>query len=125
MLVIVSWEVELTDEAIAWYQALPNAEQLRVAAAIDKLEAEGPSLGRPFVDSIKDSRHRNMKELRPLGGNLRLLFCFDPRRSAIVLLGGDKTNDWTGWYDRHIPIADSLYDTYIADLKTEGVLPDD
>jgi hypothetical protein len=61
-------------------------------------EQLGPNLGRPAVDSIKSSRHHNMKELRSVGGNLRALFCFDPRRTAIVLLGGDKSNDWVGWY---------------------------
>jgi hypothetical protein len=74
------------------------------------------------VDSIKASRHHNMKELRSVGGNLRALFCFDPRRTAIVLLGGDKTNHWAEWYDENIPIADDLYDVYLTELKEEGLL---
>ncbi len=63
-----------------------------------------------------------MKELRSVGGNLRALFCFDPRRTAIVLLGGDKTNHWAEWYDENIPIADDLYDVYLTELKEEGLL---
>lgn len=63
-----------------------------------------------------------MKELRSVGGHLRALFCFDPRRTAIVLLGGDKTNDWTGWYRRNIPIADARYDTYLEELKRGGLI---
>lgn len=71
-------------------------------------------MGRPFVDKIKNSRHHNMKELRSIGGNLRMLFVFDPDRSAIVLVGGDKTGNWTGWYDENIPVADDLYDEHLS-----------
>lgn len=71
----------------------------RIAAAVDDLESKGPALGRPFVDSIKGSRHHNMKELRSVGGYLRMLFAFDPRRTALLLLGGDKRGNWTGWYE--------------------------
>ena len=63
-----------------------------------------------------------MKELRSVGGNLRALFFFDPRRAAIVLLGGDKTNDWGGWYERNIPLADDLYDEYLDDIRKEGLI---
>jgi hypothetical protein len=56
-----------------------------------------------------------MKELRSFGGNLRALFIFDPKRRAIVLLGGDKTDDWTGWYGRNIPIADDRYDLHLKE----------
>jgi Phage derived protein Gp49-like (DUF891) len=64
----------------------------------------------PFVDNVKMSRHPNMKERRPLGGNIRILFAFDPRRTAILLIGGNKTNRWDRWYDETVPIADRLYD---------------
>lgn len=56
-----------------------------------------------------------MKELRSFGGTLRALFVFDPKRRAIVLLGGDKTDDWTGWYERNIPIADDRYDLHLKE----------
>lgn len=82
----------------------------------------GPALGRPAVDRIDGSRHHNMKELRSSRQHLRALFCFDPRRTAIVLLGGDKAGDWTGWYERNIPIADDLYDAYLAELEAEGLI---
>lgn len=52
------------------------------------------------MDHIKGSRHSNMKELRPRSTNLRLLFAFDPRRQAIVLVAGDKTNNWSSWYKK-------------------------
>jgi len=63
-----------------------------------------------------------MKELRSVGGNLRALFCFDPRRTAIVPLDGDKTNDWVDWYDRYIPLADDLYDDYLDEIRKEGLI---
>jgi hypothetical protein len=63
-----------------------------------------------------------MKELRSIGGNIRALFCFDPRRTAILLLGGDKINDWVGWYDRRIPLADKMYDEYLDKIREEGLI---
>jgi hypothetical protein len=75
-----------------------------------------PALGRPLVDRIKASRHHNMKELRSTGGNVRILFAFDPERKAILLIGGDKTGQWKGWYSKSIPIADDLYDEHLENL---------
>lgn len=91
-----------------------------MAGVVDLLEQSGPALGRPAVDRIEGSRHHNMKELRSSGRHLRALFCFDPHRTAIILLGGDKAGDWAGWYERNIPIADDLYDEHLAELKAEG-----
>ena len=106
----------MTAQAEQWYMALDQQDAERIAAAIDELERQGPQLGRPFVDSIKGSRHHNMKELRSVGGHLRALFAFDPRRHAVVLVGGDKTNDWRGWYERNLPLADRLYDEHLRSL---------
>ena len=55
-------------------------------------------------------------------GALRVLFVFDPRRTAILLIGGDKTGSWDRWYDRTVPIADDLYDEYLRELKNEGLI---
>ena len=107
------WEINLTDNVSAWYLALGDVERRQVTAAIDELEEYGPALGRPFVDRIKGSRHHNMKELRSIGGNIRVLFAFDPKREAILLIGGDKTGQWQRWYKQNIPIADALYDQYL------------
>jgi hypothetical protein len=115
-----SWEVEFTPQAETWYIGLKAEDANRIAAAFDELEGRGPSLGRPFVDSLKGSRHHNMKEIRSIGGHLRALFAFDSRRHAIVLLGGDKTGDWKGWYEREIPRADRLYDQHLRNLGKEG-----
>jgi hypothetical protein len=115
------WEIEVTDQFAAWYAGLTDALANAVDAAVEALEADGPALGRPFVDTIKSSRHPHMKELRPRGGNLRILFAFDPRRSAILLLGGDKTGRWAEWYREAIPLADDLYEAYLAELRKEGL----
>jgi hypothetical protein len=116
------WEIELTDQATEWLLSLDQTDRAAIAGAIDLLEQYGPNLGRPAVDSIQDARHHNMKELRSVGGNLRALFCFDPRRTAIILLGGDKTNDWDGWYERNVPLADDLYDEYLDVIRKEGLI---
>jgi hypothetical protein len=88
------------------------------------LEQRGPYLGRPYVDTVKGSRHANMKELRSQAGGepLRTFFAFDPRRCAILLIGGDKTGK-PRFYRRMIPMADELYDEYVRELKNEGLLP--
>jgi hypothetical protein len=113
----MAWEIELTAQAEARFMALDSDDADKIA--VDELERQGPTLGRPFVDSITGSRHHNMKELRSIGGHLRALFAFDPSRTAIVLLGGDKTNDWTGWYERNIPLADAVYDEHLKQLGKE------
>jgi hypothetical protein len=105
------WEVTLHPEVDAWYLALDHDTAKRVEQAIDMLEVEGPSLGRPLVDHVKRARHHNMKELRV--GTVRVLFCFDPRREAILLIAGDKRDDWVPWYATAVPIADDRYDEWL------------
>ncbi len=117
---MVVWEVEYTDEFEGWWEGLGEREQDLVVPAVDKLMEWGPALPRPLADTVKGSRHPNMKELRPLGSNIRILFAFDPRRKAILLIGGDKTGRWQEWYAEMIPIADELYDVHLAELNEEG-----
>ncbi len=103
-----------------WIKSLDWISLQRVNAALEILEQEGPALGRPLVDSIKGSRHKNMKELRPgsVGASeLRILFIFDPERRAILLVAGDKRGQWTEWYRRSIPIADRRYDAHLQSLR--------
>lgn len=116
------WSVEVTDQFHDWYQSLDEAHQDLVAAAVGALEEAGPGLGRPWADTIRGSHHANMKELRP-SRSLRILFAFDPRRTAILLLGGDKKFQWTAWYDAAIPTADALYDEHLRQLQREGRTP--
>jgi hypothetical protein len=110
------WTVLFSVEAEEWLASLTDQEWSSIMASIEMLEEQGPSLGRPAVETITGSRHRNMKELRSFGGHLRALFAFDPRRRAVVLLGGDKAGDWARWYERSIPRADALYDEYLCYL---------
>ena len=81
----------------------------------------GPQLHRPHVDTLKAPRHSNMKELRIQSGGkpLRGFFAFDPQRSAILLIGGDKTGD-KRFYNRMIPLADDLFDKHLEELKKKG-----
>jgi hypothetical protein len=115
---IVSWDIYFTVYAEQWILKLSDTDYEAIMAAVELLEERGPSLGRPAVDRIAGSRHHHMKELRSFGGHLRALFCFDPERNAIVLLGGDKRDDWAGWYERNIPLADDLYDEH---LRLQGL----
>lgn|SRR5262245_22167342 len=110
------WEVLYTDEFGAWFETLTEDQQDAVIARVDLLEAEGPALGRPTVDTIAGSRHPNMKELRvSKGGAIRILFAFDPRRQAVLLIGGDKRGQWQAWYEKAIPLADDLFDDYLRE----------
>ncbi len=118
----MSWEVEYTNEFGAWWDGLSQTEQTRVTRAVEVLKQGGPALGRPWVDVITTSRHANMKELRPRGGFLRFLFAFDPRRAAILLVGGDKRDQWNAWYREVVPLADRLYDDYLEELRREGAI---
>jgi len=114
------WKVEYTDQFEDWWFTLSEQEQEAVTAAVEALEERGPALSRPFVDVIQASRHANMKELRPRGGHIRVMFAFDPRRTAILLIGGDKTGQWESWYEEMIPIADRLYDEHLRAIEKEG-----
>ena len=118
------WDIEVTDQFLDWYRGgLAHADLVAIDAVIGMLEHGGPTLGRPLVDHITTSRHQRMKELRPLGTDIRILFCFDPRRTAILLLGGDKAAAWEAWYVENIRVADALYDEHVQALRKEGGLP--
>lgn len=117
------WEVEYTDEFGDWWEQLDAEEQASLAASVELLREMGPNLPRPHVDTIQGSRHSNMKELRTQhqGRPLRTFFAFDPRRCAILLIGGDKKGD-DRFYERMIPIADDLYDDHLKTLRKEGLI---
>ena len=117
------WEVEYTDELGEWWAALSEAEMESIDAAVRLLEEKGPNLGFPHTSGIEGSRHAHMRELRVQheGRPYRLLYAFDPRRCAILLIGGDKTGNGR-WYQTYVPIADRLYDAHLNELKKEGLL---
>lgn len=117
------WDVEYTDEFGRWWESLSEGEQESVAASVGLLEECGPMLGYPHSSGVRASRHGHMRELRTQhdGRPLRTLYAFDPRRAAILLLGGDKTGD-DRWYEINVPVADRLYDEHLAQLRREGLL---
>lgn len=118
----MEWEIEGTDQFNDWYDGLDAAETKAVNTAVDILAEGGPSLGRPFVDTLNGSQIANLKELRPKRNNIRILFVFDLRRTVILLIGGSKADDWQGWYDRNIPEAERLYADYLSELRKDGIL---
>ncbi|MCI5164317.1 MAG: addiction module toxin RelE [Candidatus Electrothrix sp. AX5] len=119
----MTWSVEYTDAFGTWWQSLSEDEQVELDASVQLLEEFGPSLGRPHCDTIQGTKHTNMKELRTQcqGRPLRTFFAFDPRRTAILLIGGDKTGD-KRFYERMIPLAERLYNNYLEELRREGLL---
>jgi len=124
------WEVEYTDQFEAWWYTLDKQEQDSIDVTVGLLEEKGPSLpfpqekgpSLPFPQSsaITTSRHPHMRELRiqHKGRPYRILYAFDPRRTAILLIGGNKIGN-DRWYDQHVPVADRLYDEHLAELEEE------
>jgi hypothetical protein len=118
-----NWEVEYTDEFEDWWGQLTEAEQESVNASVLLLEECGPNLRFPHSSGIETSKHDHMRELRTQheGRPYRTLYAFDPRRAAILLIGGDKTGN-NRWYEEYVPLADGLYDSHLAELKKEGLI---
>jgi hypothetical protein len=120
----MAWQIETVELFDRWWALLNEPEQISVMAVVRVLEERGPALGRPYVDQIKGSRHQNMKELRVQHRRraLRILFAFDPRRAAILLLGGDKSGS-KRWYDVNVPLADEAFDRHLQSLKETKATP--
>jgi hypothetical protein len=113
------WTVLFHDSFDAEFQALDEAVQDELLAHAKLLGEFGPNLGRPTVDGLKGSKHANMKELRFDGGGgvWRIAFAFDPKRQAILLVGGDKGGaDQRRFYKRLIAVADKRFDEHLAEL---------
>jgi hypothetical protein len=119
----MSWDVEYTDEFEAWWNDLSEEEQESINASVRLLEERGPQLRFPHSSGINGSKHEHMRELRTQheGRPYRTLYAFNPVRTAILLLGGDKTGN-DDWYDKHVPIADRLYDEHLDELRKEGLI---
>ena len=116
-------EVEYTDEFEEWWKSLSESEQDSIAVGVTILEHKGPKLPFPYSSGIQGSKHKHMRELRVQhkGEPYRILYAFDPRRTAILLIGGKKTGG-DRWYDEYIPYADKIYDEHIRTLKNEGLI---
>jgi len=114
----VVWNVEYTNEFEDWWLTLSEGEQIEIDAHVGLLEVRGPSLPFPYSSNISGSRYGEMRELRVQykGDPYRILYAFDPRRSAILLIGGNKKGD-DRWYDVFIPVADKLYKEHLREIK--------
>jgi len=118
-----TFQVEHTNEFGDWWTELTESEQEDVAAVVELLIEHGPGLPFPYSSGVARSRHSHMRELRVQSGGrpLRVFYAFDPRRSALLLIGGDKTGDGR-FYRRYVPLADKLYDEHLQELREEGLI---
>ena len=119
----MAWEIEYTDEFGEWWQGLSEEEQASLRANVKLLQDYGPNLKFPHSSGIEISRHGRLRELRTqhAGRPYRTLYAFDPRRTAILLIGGDKTGNAL-WYEQFVPLADQLYDEHLEPLRQEGLI---
>ncbi len=122
----MGWDVEVTDEFKAWWNGLTESQRISVGRAVLLLEERGPRLPFPYSSGLKGSRHPAMRELRVQhqGHPYRVLYLFDSRRVALLLLGGDKTGD-DRWYEKTVPLPDRIYHSYLAEMEEENYAEDD
>jgi hypothetical protein len=116
----VAWEVEFSDEFGEWWDSLTAAEQKSVDFTVSLLQECGPTLKMPHSSGVETSRHPRMRELRIQheGRPYRVLYAFDLRRTAMLLIGGDKTAN-NRWYEEYVPIADAIYDRHLRELEED------
>ncbi len=116
-------EIEFTEEFGEWWAGLTEGEQDSVRDGVQLLRLLGVKLGFPHSSKINGSRHPHMRELRiqHRGRPYRVLYACNPLRTAILLIGGDKTGN-SRWYEIFVPIADRLYDQHISELEQEGLI---
>ena len=118
-----NWIVEIGDEFKPEFDKLPESVRTEILALSRVLQQFGPLLGRPQVDTLKNSRHSNMKELRfnGAGGVWRVAFAFDPKRKGILLVAGDKSGvGEKPFYRELIRKADDRFDAHLQRLKSKG-----
>jgi hypothetical protein len=113
-----TWRVVVTAEFERWWSRLSASAQESVSFVVKLLEARGPSLEHPYSSSIHGSRLARLRELRVShrGRPLRVLYAFDPQRSAVLLVGGDKGSDGR-WYRTNVPLAERIYAKHCASLE--------
>ena len=113
------YQIEFTDEFRDWFEdGLSTLEQEDVARVVEMLEQSGPMLPFPYSSGINGSKFSHMRELRIQheGRPYRVLYAFDPRRAALLLIGGDKTGN-DRWYDQMVPRADAIYEQHLQEIE--------
>ena len=116
----MSFGVEYTSEFECWWNDLDYDEQESIAVIVGLLEERGSGLGFPYSSGIKNSKYNHMRELRiqHAGDPYRILYAFDPRRNAILLIGGCKTGT-DRWYEEFVPKADRIYSDHLCSIDKE------
>jgi len=119
----MTYEVEFTDEFEQWYITLDEATQDSIDVTVELLEEKGPTLPSQYSSAINGSRYGHMRELKVQhkGKPYRILYAFDPRRIAVLLLGGNKAGN-DRWYEENVPKADKLYHELLEELDDEGLI---
>ena len=118
----MAWAVEFTDEFETWWNGLREIEEIKIDATVRLLEEYGPDLLFPMSSGVTGSRHSNMREprIQIRGRPFRILYAFNPKRTAILLVGGDESGD-DRWYEGYVPKTDKLYDEHLKELnRAEG-----
>jgi hypothetical protein len=106
------WELLTGPEFRAWQKALTGTAAESVSLALEGLIGSSSKPRSTLVKPIRSSRHREMHELRSVGGNRRVLFAVTEERRGVLLLGGDKTDLWNRWYETHVPVGDRIFDRF-------------
>ncbi|WP_114194631.1 type II toxin-antitoxin system RelE/ParE family toxin [Edaphovirga cremea] len=118
------WIIETTDTFDHWFDALNSVDRVNILASLIVLREKGPTLSRPYADTINGSQYRNMKELRVQSHDdpIRAFFAFDPLRKGIVLCAGNKVGNEKRFYDVMIPIADTEFTQHLKKLTEKEPL---
>lgn len=116
----MAFTVRRTSEFKDWFDQQDKPLRRAILAHIGLLQERGPRLSRPHADTLKGSKLTNLKELRVQhrGDPYRILYAFDPKRQALLLVGGNKAED-KKWYDKMIPRAEKLFEAHLEDLDKE------
>jgi hypothetical protein len=116
----MEWEIEYTDEFEAWWNDLSEEEQIDVDSVVGLLEEKGPHLPYPYSSNIEGTKYGEIRELKiqHKGKPYRIIYAFDPRRTAILLIGGRKTGG-RRWYEKYVPLAEKIYREHLKFLKEE------
>jgi hypothetical protein len=120
----MEWIVLLDPDFEVWLRAQDATVRQSIAASAKLLQHRGPALGRPYADTLKGSSLPNLKELRVQhrGEPWRVLFVFDPKRQAVLLVGGNKQGS-SRWYRTAIPLAEQRYQRHLATLEEADDTP--
>ena len=112
-------DVEYTDEFESWWEGVSPDDQAAAGRVVDMRVRRGPALQHPCTSSVKSSRHGHMRELR-VGTHppIRIFYAFDPRRTAVLLIGGHKRHP-ERFYRDYVARADAIYDEYLREIRRE------